>query len=223
MYTSFNARAVGLDLSAGETIAQAAAAGFGGVDLLVRDLVDSGDDPAELRDRMDDCGLRGGAFPLPVRWRGDAGEFARDIERLPRYAETAAALGLRRTGTWVMPETPGTGVGDDRVATRAIHVGRLGADARVLGDYGIRLGLEVIGVASSRPGRGRPFVHRMSDLDPLLSEIAWDAPGLGVVVDSFHLYAAGEPVKAGLAWGPRGSRRFTWPIRHRRRRATEKP
>jgi len=201
MYMSFNARAIGLDLSPGETIALAAGEGFGGVDLMVRDLVDGGADPAELRARMDDSGLRGGAFPLPVHWRGEAGEFSRDLERLPRYAEAAATLGLKRTGTWVMPETPGTAGGDDHAVTWALHVERLGAVARVLGACHIRLGLEVIGVATSRPGRGRPFVHRMNDLGPLLGEIAAYAPGIGVVLDSFHLYAAGEPVEAGLAWG----------------------
>ena len=64
--------------------------------------------PELLRARMDGLGLRGGAFPLPVNWRGSAEEFERDLGRLPRHAEAAAALGLFRTGTWVMPETLGT-------------------------------------------------------------------------------------------------------------------
>ena len=42
MFTSFNARAVGLTLSASETLRLAAKYGFGGVDLLVRDALDDG-------------------------------------------------------------------------------------------------------------------------------------------------------------------------------------
>src|SRR5262245_12225418 len=98
---------MGRALPAAEAISLAARAGFDGVDLAVRDRVEAGDDPSELRARMDDLGVRGGAWPLPVAWRGDAETFARDLERLPRFAEAAATLGLARTGTYIMPETPG--------------------------------------------------------------------------------------------------------------------
>jgi sugar phosphate isomerase/epimerase len=196
MFMSLNARAIGLDLLARETIALAAAAGFGGVDLLVRDLVDAGTELEPLRALMNDLGLRGGAFPLPVNWRGSADDFARDLSRLPRYAAAAAELGLVRTGTWVMPETP-----HSRAETMAIHVERLGAIARVLRAEGVRLGLEVVGVARSRSGRGQPFVHRLTDLDRVFASLFHETPNLGVLVDSFHLFAAGEPIEAALAWG----------------------
>ncbi len=206
MYASLNARALGLGLSAGEAIDLAAAAGFAGVDLLVRDLVERGEDPRELRARMDGLGLRGGAWPLPVDWRGDAGRFARDLQRLPRLAEAAATLGLFRTGTWVMPETPAVPDSDEarashRAETVDLHVRRLGAIARVLADHGSRLGLEVIGVESFRTGRGLPFVHRLADLDRVLGALRDEAPNFGILVDGFHLYAAGEEVEAGLSWG----------------------
>jgi len=206
MYASFNARALGLDLSAEETVALGSAAGFRGVDLLVRDFLDGGGDPRALRSRMDDLGVRGGAWPLPVDWRGDAGRFARDLERLPRYAEAAAVLGLSRTGTWVLPETPGLPESDNErdtylASVAAWHVERLGAIARILARHGSRLGLEVIGVESFRTGRGLPFVARLGDLDGWLGAL-WDqAPNLGILLDAYHLYAAGEPVEAALAWG----------------------
>jgi sugar phosphate isomerase/epimerase len=212
VHASFNARAIGRALPARAAIELAAAAGFDGVDLLVRDLVDAGESPTELRGRMDDLGLRGGAWPLPVDWRGDEGRFRRDLALLPRLAWAAATLGLSRTGTWVLPETPrapGTAAG--RAAhleeVVALHRGRLGAIARVLGDHGCRLGLEVIGVAASRTGRGLPFVHRLADLDAVLGG-PWDeVPDLGIVLDTFHLYAAGEDPEETLAWS---ARRVVW-------------
>src|SRR4051794_8100009 len=125
MFSSFNARALGLQLSAAEALDLAAAAGFAGVDLMVRDLVEAGEDRIELRARKDDLGLRGGAWPLPVDWRGARDRFLHDLDRLPRLAEAAATLGLTRTGTWVLPETspefPG-GRAADRPATVAGHV-----------------------------------------------------------------------------------------------------
>ena len=202
MYASFNARAVGLTLSATETIELAAQAGFAGVDLLVRDLLDAGEDPGVLRARMDDLGLRGGAFPNPVQWRQDAATFRQELARLPRLAEAAALLGLKRTSTWVLPETPAmAGPGGDHDAVLAMHLERLGALVRTLQPFGIRLGLEVIGVASFRTGRGLPFVTRLADLGQLLESVRAEAPNVGIVLDSWHLYAAGESVEAGLAWG----------------------
>ena len=207
MFSSFNARAVGLsNLSAGETVDLAAEAGFEGVDLLVRDLVGSGVDPRSIRSRMDDRGLRGGAFPFPIDWRGDEASFRLGLASLARLAEVASTLGLTRTGTWVMPETPGRPEGEEgrrahRAEVAALHVRRLGEMARVLDEFGIRLGLEVIGVESSRTGHGEPFIARLADLGRELPAIWHEAPNLGILLDAFHLHAADEPIEAGLAWG----------------------
>ena len=104
-----------------------------------------------------------------------------------------------------MPETPGPE--SDRREVADLHVRRLGAIARVLDDHGIRLGLEVIGVESFRAGVGDPFVARMADLDRELGAIWAESPGIGLLVDAFHLHAAGEPVDAAFA---RGVAAITW-------------
>jgi sugar phosphate isomerase/epimerase len=206
MYPSWNARAVGLRLSAEETIEVAASVGFAGVDLLVRDAIESGADPAELRMRMDDRGLRGGAWPLPVDWRGDAAQYAKDLRQLPQYAKAAATLGLTRTGTWVLPETiqlPRSDENPETVIRRTVefHLDRLGKIASILADHGSQLGLEIIGVARAREGRGIPFIHRYEDLRHRLHELMLKHPNVGVLLDAFHLYAAGEVAKDGFPWG----------------------
>ncbi|WP_435009964.1 sugar phosphate isomerase/epimerase family protein [Tundrisphaera lichenicola] len=200
MFASFNARAVGLmGLSAEETIDLAASSGFEGVDLLIRDLLRSGSNPNSIRTMMDDRGLRGGAFPMAVDWRGDESNFRRDLDDLPRLAEAAAILGLTRTGTWVMPETPHRSA--DRGELASLHIRRIGEIARILDDHGIDLGLEVIGVESFRTGSGEPFITRLSDLDRELEPIWAESPNLGILLDAFHLHAAGEEIEAGLSWG----------------------
>ena len=207
MFASFSARAVGLmGLSAEETVDLAAGAGFAGVDLLVRDLVRDGVDPAALRSRMDDLGLRGGAFPCPVYWRaGDDAAFRRDLDGLGPVLDAAATLGLTRTGTWVLPAMPDWS--SDRAEVADWHLRRLGALARRLGAHGIQLGLEVIGVESSRPSGAEPFVARLGDLDEALGAIWVEAPNLGLLLDAFHLFAAGESIETGLA---RGVDRIAW-------------
>jgi sugar phosphate isomerase/epimerase len=98
-----------------------------------------------------------------------------------------------------MPETPDR---DRSIGEMArLHLDRLGTIARLMERYGIRIGLEVIGVESFRTGRGKPFVARLGDLDRMLGAIWDESPNLGVLVDAFHLYAADEPIEAGLAWG----------------------
>jgi sugar phosphate isomerase/epimerase len=205
MFPSFNPRAVGLALPPRAAAALAAQAGFEGVDLLVRDLIDAGDDPALLRRLMDDLGLRAGAGPLPVDWRGSREAYLDGLRRLPRYARAWEILGCRATGTWILPEIPAPASGvpprDHLDAWVGWHVRRLAPIARILHDHGCRLGLEVIGVETSRSGRGRPFIHRLADLGPILNALDAEVRGVGVLVDVFHLYAAGEPAEHALTWG----------------------
>jgi len=60
MFASRPARAVGLGLTALETVEVAAQVGFDAVDLLVRDLVESRVDPLSIRSRRPPCGFWGG-------------------------------------------------------------------------------------------------------------------------------------------------------------------
>ncbi len=206
MYSCLSPRALGLTLSAEQTIALAASNGFAAVELLVRDLVLEGADLPGLRARMEDVGIHGAVWPLPVDWRGDESRFAHDLAQLDELADAAASLGLTRTGTWIMPEVVAT---SDRRAdfrtewteTFDLHVTRLSAIGRVLQRHGIRLGLEVIGVESSRTGRSVPFICRLADVDGLLEALRGQCPDVGILLDPFHLFAAGEEWEAGLWWG----------------------
>jgi sugar phosphate isomerase/epimerase len=201
MQSSFNARAVGLTLSASETIEIAAETGFDAVDLMVRDLVDAGETPEGLRLRMNDLGVKGGSFPLPVSWRGDETTFRRDLAALRHHAETAAQLGLVGTGTWVCPEIPDHLDGPRGFAdTVAIHLDRLGPIAETLTSYGLSLALEVIGPERSRTGRTPRFITRLGELSPIAEPLS-RIGRIGVLLDSFHLYAADETLDDALAPG----------------------
>ncbi|MDX2037590.1 MAG: sugar phosphate isomerase/epimerase family protein [Isosphaeraceae bacterium] len=199
MYVSFNARALGSPLSAEETVALAARAGFEGVDLLIRDLVEAGEQPREIAARIEERGLRAGAFPLPVRWRNDAATYRRELAELPRFAEVAAELGFRRTGTWVLPQTPDElGTDPDFAAVARFHHDRLGPIASCLAGFGIRLGLEAIGSSTFRAGPGPAFVTRLDELEPRLGPLERLGPNVGLLVDSFHAYAADESIESIL-------------------------
>lgn len=211
VYGCWNARAAGLDQTAEDAIETAARAEFDGVDLLVRDILESGVNVGDLRLRMDDLGLRGGAWPLPVNWRNDGETFEADLARLSLHAATAARLGLFRTGTWVRFEsepvddaTLENEAARERVIERetARQIDRLDRVARILNDHGSRLALEIIGPRSERTGGGVPLVGTHAELARRFAPLRDARPNVGVLVDSFHLFAAGEELADALAWGP---------------------
>jgi sugar phosphate isomerase/epimerase len=186
------------------TIELAARHGFQGVELLVRDLVEGDEDLASIAAWKADCGLLGGSWPLPVDWRGNADRYRRDLSRLPAYARAAAELGLDRTGTWVLPEVDDHTLLDQQPPDEAAfdwHLDRLDAIAAILEEFGHRLGLEAIGVSSFRSGRGRPFIHRIEALTPLVIALQDRGRAVGLTVDVFHLFSAGEDVSKAFLLG----------------------
>jgi len=228
MYTSFNARALGLDLTARESIELAARSGFEGVDLLVRDLVNRGENPTDLRKLMDDLQVRPGAFGLPIDWRTrDPHQAERDLERLPHFTETAAILGLRSTGTWIFPELetewleqPGPhGWPEDHRPINRTEVDRavdwtvswLLPIVKILAQAEIRLGIEWIGSASFRVGRPLTFIHSLRDhrlqqiIDALNARLPANNSAVGVLYDAFHLHAAGDFDAPERAWAERNA------------------
>lgn len=127
-----------------------------------------------------------GAAGLAVDFRGDESSFRRGMEQLPRDAKALQRAGASRVGTWLRP-------GDNRLTYLANfrqHVTRLREVAVVLGDHGLRLGLEYVGPKTSWSASKYPFVHTMAEAKELLGEIGRDNTGL--VLDSWHWYTAGE-------------------------------
>src|SRR6185503_21355846 len=62
--------------------------------------------------------------------------------------------------------------------------------AKVLGDHGVRLGMEYVAPKTSWT-RGRfPFIHTMAEMKELIAEIGRDS--VGFLLDSWHWYTAQE-------------------------------
>jgi sugar phosphate isomerase/epimerase len=70
------------------------------------------------------------------------------------------------------------------------HARRLREVATVLGDQGLRLGLEYVGPKTSWTASRYPFVHTLAETRELIAEI--NRPNVGLVLDSWHWYTAGE-------------------------------
>ncbi|QEH35915.1 Inosose isomerase [Aquisphaera giovannonii] len=185
---------IGVRVGLPEAIALAGRHGFESV----------GPDPSALRPLSDEAlakllaelkaaKLAWGAAELPVDFRQGDEAFRNGLKDLPAAAAALQRAGATRVGTWITP-------GSDRLTYLANfkqHAARLGEVAAILGDHGLRLGLEYVGPKTSRASSRYPFIHTMAETRELIDAI--NRPNVGLVLDSWHWYTAHEAEKDILA------------------------
>ena len=130
--------------------------------------------------------LAWGAAGLSLDFRGSDAAFEQSLKSLPEFARSLQRAGVTRTATWLSPGHKSL----TYVANFHQHVRRLREAARVLGDHGLRLGLEYVGPKTSWSASRFPFVHTMAEMKDLISEIGRD--NVGFLLDSWHWYTAQE-------------------------------
>jgi len=143
----------------------------------------------EVRSVVADLGaarLVFGAAFLAVDFRKDEDTFARGLAELPAYARALQRAGVRRTGTWLPPASEALTYRQHFEQTAR----RLREVARVLGDHEVGLGLEYVAPRTAWAPRRYQFLHTMAETRELIAEIG--RPGVGLVLDSWHWYHAGD-------------------------------
>jgi hydroxypyruvate isomerase len=141
---------------------------------------------AELLAELKAKRLTWGAAGLAVDFRGDDPTFRTGMVELPAFAAALKRAGAARVGTWLRPA-------HDRLTYMANfrqYARRLREVAAVLGDHGVRLGLEYVGPRTSWASARYPFIHTLAETRDLIAEIGRD--DVGLVLDSWHWYTAGE-------------------------------
>jgi sugar phosphate isomerase/epimerase len=127
-----------------------------------------------------------GAAGLPVEFRASEDTFQKDLNALPAVATALQKAGASRVGTWIRPS-------HESLTFRANfdqHVRRLRPIAQILSDHGLRFGLEYVGPKTSWTAARYPFIHTLAEQRELIAAI--DQPNVGLVLDSWHWYTAGE-------------------------------
>jgi sugar phosphate isomerase/epimerase len=179
--------AIGVQVPLPEAVALAQRFGFEAVDpdagFLARQEADAID---KLRDNLKARGLVWGAAGLPVDFRGDDARFQDDLKRLPATAAALRRAGVTRVGTWLSPAHRTL----TYLANFKQHARRLREVAGILDGHGLRLGLEYVGPKTSWTSARYPFVHTMAEMKELIAAI--DRANVGLVLDSWHWYTAGE-------------------------------
>jgi sugar phosphate isomerase/epimerase len=153
----------------------------------------TGDQLADLKAMMKSKALVFGAAGLPVDFRQDQARFEEGLQKLPGIAAGLQRAGVDRVATWLRPC-------HDQLTyllNFRQHVSRLRQVAGVLGDGGVRLGLEYVAPKTSWVHQRYPFIHTLAEMKDLLAEI--NAGNVGLVLDSWHWWHAGDTAADLLA------------------------
>ncbi len=180
---------IGVKAEPVKTIELAAEFGFESVEPLDSHLV--GLDPrhlSELEALLKQHRLVWGAASLTMDFRKDEATFKQGLSELPSIAQALEKAGVKRIGTYIRPSSDEL----TYIANFRQHAERLKQVAQVLGDHGLRFGLEYVGPRSSWARRRYAFMHTLAETRELLAEIG--KANVGVILDSWHWYTAEEDV-----------------------------
>ncbi len=182
-----NPSAIGVNINQKELLALAEKYGFEAIVAMPEEIanMDDGELSGFLK-KMDEKNISWGSAGLPVEFRKDEKIFRDQLSQLPRLAQGLQKAGVSRVGTWIMP----TNAELTYLANFRQHTVRLREIAKVLGHYGLRLGLEYVGPKTLMARNKYSFIHSMSEAKELIFEIG--ESNVGLVLDSFHWFCAGE-------------------------------
>lgn len=179
MYQCLNPQAIGITLDWKDCLPLARDHGFEGIDLPIDPKL-----PATLyREALAQYGLKPGGMGLPFHMSDDDSKVADVLAKLPALCERAQQVGQTRFYTWILPYS-------DHLEWKEnfrFHVSRLGAAARILDEYGCRLGLEFLGPKTLREGHRFSFIHTLEQMLDLCEAIA---PNVGLLLDAWHWYTS---------------------------------
>jgi sugar phosphate isomerase/epimerase len=184
MRICLNRATAGAGLPFEQFVEIAARAGFAGADVDMAWAATHGQ--SALADLYGKHQLSFGGWGLPNDWRGDATAAAQGRETLDKQAKEAAKLGIDSCATWLLPASDLPFSENWR-----FHVERLSLTAKVLANHGLRFGLEFVAPYHLR----RKWKHEFIFTPMAMLELAADVgSNCGLLVDCFHLHAAGEPM-----------------------------
>lgn len=144
----------------------------------------------QLDDLRTDLQAKGLVFStarlVGVDFRGDETAFTTGLQELPLVARALQRAGAPGVGAWIKPTHDTL----TYLANFNQHVRRLGVIAQILGDHGLRLGLEYLAPRTAWTAGRHSFIHTLAETRELIA--ALDRPNVGLVLDSWHWHNAGE-------------------------------
>jgi sugar phosphate isomerase/epimerase len=184
---SLNPGVIGVNLSQMQLVETASSLGFEAIVPMTAEIsAMSGSQIESLLGKMSALELTWDAAGLPIDFRNDEVVFSQGLMRLPEVGAALKSVGVDRMSTWIMPT-------HDKYTYRKnfeVHVRRISQMADILNKYGIKLGLEYVGPKTLMSAQRYSFIRSMKEVQELLKEI--NKPNVGIQLDSFHWFCAGE-------------------------------
>jgi sugar phosphate isomerase/epimerase len=187
MFRNLNPAALSVSGRESEVIELCLSFGFKGLDL---DLVAFQEDVktkglAHARRLLDSARLKFGSFRLPLVWDDDDATYKAGLQNTRELLSLARELGIKRATTSIAPANDLRPYHENF----EFHRRRLAEVGDVLGQHGIKLGIEFRSDPKLREGRAFQFVHTLDAVLTLLGMIR--NPNVGIVADLFEIHAAG--------------------------------
>ena len=185
MYKSLGPGMIGLECSFPEAASLASEHGFAAIQVDVEYLQAVG--PSDYRSILDREELRNGSAGLPFRFDADEEPFEEGLAQLDGLAETLTEIGCDRLSTWVLSFSDERAYEDNFT----FHKNRISRVAAVLEAHDLELALEFLGPETMRAGHEYRFIASVPEMLELCEAIP--ASNVGVLLDSWHWYTAGNP------------------------------
>jgi sugar phosphate isomerase/epimerase len=187
MYKNLNPGALGVTGHQSEIIELVLTYGFGGMDLNVIEFATR----ARLkgveyaRRLIDSAKLKMGSFALPFDWDSSDETFAKDLAKLPDYAQAAVAAGCTRCTAILAPAN------DTRPYHEnfEFHKRRFQEICKALEPAGVRFGVGFQAAEYLRKNQAFQFVHDLDALMLLVNMVA--APNIGLLLDIWDVVVGG--------------------------------
>ncbi len=184
---SLNPGAIGVELSQLELLQKAIEYGFEAIVPFPNQLAVMRDEQLnEILDIMSENKISWGAANLPLDFRVGTIQYKEGLARLIDGIDAMRWAGADRMSTWIMP----THADLTYRKNFNLHLSRLREVVDILSQNNIKLGLEYVGPQTLMTAKKYPFIHTMEECLELIAAI--DRPNVGIQLDAFHWYCAGE-------------------------------
>ena len=189
MFGSLSTAFLGFETDVETTVRLAREFGFQSVDLSGQQTagISKADSGSEVRRMLEGNGIRPGCFTMtPLSTSGNEEEWRQGIAQLPELCRCASEAGFERALMVVLPYDQDLNY---EANFERNHV-RIEQVCRILQPHGIRLGLEYIAPLTRREGQPFSFIFNLAGALSLCAAVG--SANLGVFLDCFHWYCAGE-------------------------------
>lgn len=186
---SLNPGAIGVSINQDQLLQIAIKNEFEAIVPLLDDLLNKDrKESVDFYERMKSADISWDALNLPVEFRKDRETFQSGLKKLYEAGSLLQRLSISRCSTWIMPTH------DELTYLENFrqHAERLKAIADVLADFNVKLGIEYVGPKTLMAWKRHPFISSMKEARELIAESGSD--NIGIQLDSFHWYCAGESV-----------------------------